>query len=88
MSLCPESEKRAAMIDEEFWEHVFSPTPEEEQSWAEYRWAMDGPDVWAYTCARCGVTVEVDEDRRHLVEYDAFCDTCVDEQLPDLEEVS
>jgi hypothetical protein len=88
MSLCPESENRAAMTDEEFWAYVFPNfTPEEEQSWAEYHWAMDGPDIWAYTCARCGSTVEVDEEFRHEAEHDAFCDNCVDNMLPDLEDV-
>lgn len=69
------------MTDSEFWAHVFPDLSEsEEQSWAEYRWAMDGPDVWAIMCARCCRTVEVDdpEDR----ERDAFCDECADELLP------
>lgn len=86
MSLCPEHAKRAAMTDQEFWEHVFGLTPEEEQSWAEYRWAMDGPDLWAILCARCGSLVEVDEESVTDREHDAFCDDCASEMMLDPEE--
>ncbi len=77
-SLCPEAATRAAMTDDEFWNHVFAqPEPDED-----YRWVMEGPDVWAITCARCGATVEVPEDERHLHERDAFCKDCADECQP------
>ena len=80
MSFCPESSKRAAMSDAEFWEHVFGQTAEEEASWQEYRWSMDSPDVWAIDCARCGQTVEVTDPENR--ERDAFCDGCADETAP------
>ena len=74
------------MTDEEFWSHVFPDlTPEEEQSWAEYRWSMDSPDVWVTHCARCGEIVEVDPDTAHERERDAFCDDCAAETLPEEE---
>ena len=86
MSFCPEAKTRAAMTDAEFWDHVFGPNPEEEASREECRWAMDGPDVWAISCARCQRTVEIDDPE--IRERDAFCDECADEMMPDLEETT
>ncbi|MCA1806885.1 MAG: hypothetical protein LC687_03345, partial [Actinobacteria bacterium] len=37
-------------------------------------------------CVRCGRTVEIDENTRHERERDGFCDDCVEETFPDLEE--
>ena len=71
MSLCPEHNDREAMTDDEFWQYVFGRTPEEEKSWAEYHWAMEGPDVWVIDCIRCGRTVEIPEGQRHTRERDA-----------------
>lgn len=59
--LCSESKMRSEMTDQEFWEHVFGRSPEEEKSWADYWWSMDGPDIWAISCARCGMVVEVSD---------------------------
>lgn len=74
---CPERAQRAAMTDAEFWEHVFR---RDEEGWAEYAWAMDGPDVWVIECARCGQAVEVEGPEGR--ERDAFCDDCALETLP------
>lgn len=79
MTLCPEHQLRSQMTDEEFWEHVFGPTPEEVASWEEYRWAMDSPDVWVVHCARCCRLVQVDDP--HERERDAFCDECVEDTV-------
>lgn len=78
MSLCPEHNKREAMTDDEFWQFVFGRTPEEEESWADYWWSMEGPDVWVIDCARCGRRVDVPEGQRHTRERDAFCDDCAE----------
>ena len=85
--LCSERDKRAAMTDDEFWSHVFPEmTPEQEASWAAYRWSMDSPDVWVIDCVRCGQTVEVDDPTER--ERDAFCDDCADETQPNELETS
>lgn len=80
MSFCLEAALRAAMTDAEFWDYVFN----RQQAWDDDYWSMNGPDVWAIECARCGGTVEVDDpDGR---ERDAFCDDCASEMLPDTED--
>lgn len=87
MSLCPEHDLREEMSDDEFWEHVFSRTPEQEASWAEYDWAMNGPDIYAIECARCGQTIDLEVDEYpEERERDTFCDDCADDTLPDLED--
>ena len=73
---------RSKMTDQEFWTHVLRMSPEDEESWAEYRWAMDGPDIWAIFCARCGQVVEVSKESAPDRERDAFCDECASEHLP------
>ena len=78
---CPEHQRREAMTDAEFWEHVFR---RDEESWAEYAWAMDGPDVWAIKCIRCGVLEEVGDPEGPW--NDGLCSQCADESLPDLED--
>lgn len=86
MTLCPEHDRRAAMTDDEFWQYVLDRTPEEEASWAEYHWAMNGPDVWVIDCIRCGRKVEIEEGTRHTRERDIFCDECASEHYPYEEE--
>ncbi len=72
--LCPEHEIRAAMTDQEFWEHVFSWTDP-----GDHFTAYD-EDIYAIECARCGCTVEVDDPEHR--ERDAFCDECASETMP------
>ena len=56
MSLCPESAKRAAMTDPEFWEHVFPQRPRVEFNFEPVD--DDPPDPLAIDdtqpCAECG----------------------------------
>lgn len=86
MSFCPESKMRSEMTDAEFWDHVFGRSSEEEESWSEYHWAMNEPDIWAIDCVRCGRTVEVEDPAGR--ERDAFCDDCATEHIPEVEETS
>lgn len=49
-SLCPEHDKRAAMTDEEFWQHVFQVDYE---GWTDFDGPTDG-DVADESCSVCG----------------------------------
>lgn len=62
MSLCPEHEQRAAMTDNEFWEHVYPPEPEPELD-------DDQPEEQAERCPECGSTgaCAYDADGRPLI---------------------
>ena len=81
MTLCLYTAIRAAMTDEEFWEHVYpqnvpdyEPDPEDE------------PTLWVGNCYRCGsmLIVEDYEDARKVIDEDReLCDDCTDELLPD-----
>lgn len=74
MSLCPESTKRSAMTDAEFWDYVFGCRNVDSNHWRAYT-----PDIYAIDCVRCGRLVDVEPDGR---ERDAFCDDCADECAP------
>lgn len=51
MSLCPESEARAAMSDEDFWDHVFG--QDDDVPWDEYD-RRNGVTPLDAPCEVCG----------------------------------
>jgi hypothetical protein len=70
------------MTDAEFWDHVFHRYDAE----AVGHWAAYYDDIWAIDCARCGRTVEVDDETASERERDAFCDDCADETVEEDDE--
>ena len=87
VSLCPEHDMRAAMTDEEFWDHVarqHAPDhePDHEPDPEDY------PEMIVGWCLRCGgnlIAEDYQQLRRIIDEDRELCDDCADELLPDIE---
>ena len=83
MSLCPEHDMRAAMTDDEFWDHVYRQDAPDH-----YPDFDDCPQMVVGHCLRCGANL-IAEDyqqlRRIIDEDRELCDDCADELLPDID---
>lgn len=87
---CASSAYAQQLSEEDYWWAVFNDgkTPEEvEAEVIEELIAEAQRETWVIECARCGRTVEVEEETRVDRERDAFCDECADEavEVPDNE---
>lgn len=79
---CTEAELRAEMDDAEFWEHVFRPIADDVAEHFEVYYVFDPYGVdrgffGGYPCVRCG---------DFIADADTFCEDCLDNMQPDVEE--